>query len=49
MLRVEAQTRLGALKLDVALEVAAGECLALAGPSVARADTQPTPRRRRRS
>ena len=33
MLRVEAQTRLGALALDVALEVAPGECLALAGPS----------------
>ena len=33
MLRVEARTRLGALELDVALEVAAGECLALAGPS----------------
>jgi molybdate transport system ATP-binding protein len=33
VLRVEAQTRLGALKLDVALEVAAGQCLALAGPS----------------
>ena len=33
MLRVEARTRLGALELDVALEVAAGECLALAGQS----------------
>jgi molybdate transport system ATP-binding protein len=33
VLRVEAQTRLGALELDVALEVAAGTCLALAGPS----------------
>ena len=33
MLRVEGQTRLGALKLDVAFEVTAGECLALAGPS----------------
>ena len=33
MLRVEARTRLGALDLDVALSVAAGECLALAGPS----------------
>jgi molybdate transport system ATP-binding protein len=33
VLRVEAQTRLGALELDVALEVAAGQCLALAGPS----------------
>ncbi len=33
MLRVEARTRLGELDLDVALDVAAGECLALAGPS----------------
>jgi molybdate transport system ATP-binding protein len=33
VLRVEAATRLGALSLDVALEVAAGSCLALAGPS----------------
>jgi molybdate transport system ATP-binding protein len=33
VLRVEAQTRLGALDLDVALEIAPGECLALAGPS----------------
>jgi molybdate transport system ATP-binding protein len=33
VLRVEARTRLGALDLDVALEVAAGECLAVAGPS----------------
>ncbi len=33
MLRVEARTRLGELALDVALEVRAGECLALAGPS----------------
>jgi ABC-type sulfate/molybdate transport systems ATPase subunit len=33
VLRVEARTHLGALELDVALEVAAGECLALAGPS----------------
>jgi molybdate transport system ATP-binding protein len=33
VLRVEARTRLGALELNVALEVAAGECLALAGPS----------------
>jgi ABC-type sulfate/molybdate transport systems ATPase subunit len=33
VLRAEARTRLGALQLDVALEVAAGECLALAGPS----------------
>jgi molybdate transport system ATP-binding protein len=33
VLRVEAQTRLGALDLDVALEVQAGECVALAGPS----------------
>jgi molybdate transport system ATP-binding protein len=33
VLGVEARTGLGALELDVALEVAAGECLALAGPS----------------
>jgi len=33
MLRVAAETRLGDLRLQVALEVAAGECLALAGPS----------------
>jgi molybdate transport system ATP-binding protein len=33
MLRVAAETSLGDLELDVALEVAAGECLALAGPS----------------
>ena len=33
MLRVEARARLGALDLDVALEVPAGRCLALAGPS----------------
>ena len=33
MLRVTADTRLGGFRLDVALEVAAGECLALAGPS----------------
>jgi molybdate transport system ATP-binding protein len=33
VLRAEARTRLGALDLDVALEVRAGECLALAGPS----------------
>jgi molybdate transport system ATP-binding protein len=33
VLRVEARTRLGALDLDVALEVEAGECLAVAGPS----------------
>ena len=33
MLRVEAQTRLGGLALDVALGVRPGECLALAGPS----------------
>jgi len=32
-LRVEARTRLGALGLDVSIEVQAGECLALAGPS----------------
>ncbi len=33
MLRVEATARLGTFELDVALEVPAGECLALAGPS----------------
>lgn len=33
MLRVEAGARLGALELDVELEVGAGRCLALAGPS----------------
>jgi molybdate transport system ATP-binding protein len=33
VLRVEAQTRLGALELAVALEVPPGRCLALAGPS----------------
>jgi molybdate transport system ATP-binding protein len=33
VLRIEARTRLGALDLDVALEVGPGECLALAGPS----------------
>jgi molybdate transport system ATP-binding protein len=33
VLRVEARTRLGGLDLEVALEVRAGECLALAGPS----------------
>jgi molybdate transport system ATP-binding protein len=33
MLRFAAETRLGDLELDVALEVAAGECVALAGPS----------------
>jgi molybdate transport system ATP-binding protein len=33
MLSVSAEHRLGDLELDVALEVAAGECLALAGPS----------------
>jgi molybdate transport system ATP-binding protein len=33
VLRVEARARLGALDLDVALETAAGRCLALAGPS----------------
>jgi len=33
VLRVEAATRLGAFGLDVALEVPAGVCLALAGPS----------------
>ncbi|HEV3376157.1 MAG TPA: ABC transporter ATP-binding protein [Thermoleophilaceae bacterium] len=33
MLRAEAKTRLGALELDIRLEVRPGECLALAGPS----------------
>lgn len=33
MLRVEATTSLGALELDVALEVRGGACLAIAGPS----------------
>src|SRR5919199_4321660 len=33
MLRVDARTALGTLGLDVALHVAPGECLALAGPS----------------
>ena len=33
MLRVEIRTRLGPLEIDVAVEVAAGECVALAGPS----------------
>jgi len=33
VLRVDAATRLGALELEVALEVAPGHCLALAGPS----------------
>jgi molybdate transport system ATP-binding protein len=33
VLRVEARARLGAFALDVALEVPAGRCLALAGPS----------------
>jgi ABC-type sulfate/molybdate transport systems ATPase subunit len=33
VLRAEAMARLGALELDVALSVRAGECLALAGPS----------------
>jgi molybdate transport system ATP-binding protein len=33
VLRAEARTRLGVLEVDVALEVRAGECLALAGPS----------------
>jgi molybdate transport system ATP-binding protein len=33
VLRVEARTHVGALALELRLEVAAGECLALAGPS----------------
>jgi molybdate transport system ATP-binding protein len=33
VLRVEAQTSLGALELEVDLQVEAGQCLALAGPS----------------
>ena len=33
MLALAADTRLGDLRLDIALEVRAGECLALAGPS----------------
>jgi molybdate transport system ATP-binding protein len=33
VLHVKAQARLGALRLDAALEVPAGRCLALAGPS----------------
>ena len=33
MLSVAAETQLGELRLDLGLEVAAGECLALAGPS----------------
>jgi molybdate transport system ATP-binding protein len=33
VLHVELGTRLGAIELDVSLDVAAGECLALAGPS----------------
>jgi molybdate transport system ATP-binding protein len=33
VLRAEARTRVGTLQLDVGLEVGAGECLALAGPS----------------
>jgi molybdate transport system ATP-binding protein len=33
VLRVAAETRLGDLRLDVAVEVAPGHCLALAGPS----------------
>lgn len=35
MLRVEARTVVGAVELDVHLEVPAGRCLALAGPSAA--------------
>ena len=41
MLRVEVHTTVGALELDVRLEVAAGECLALAGPSGAAAGKRP--------
>ena len=33
VLHVDVTTRVGALDLDVALGVGAGECLALAGPS----------------
>jgi len=33
VLRIEARTALGPIRLDVALDVAAGRCLALAGPS----------------
>src|SRR6185312_8047738 len=33
VLRIEAATRLGALDLDVSLEVPAGTCVALGGPS----------------
>ena len=33
MLSVAADTELGDLRLDVALEVADGDCLAIAGPS----------------
>jgi molybdate transport system ATP-binding protein len=33
LLRVEAQARVGPLDLDIGIEVADGECLALAGPS----------------
>jgi molybdate transport system ATP-binding protein len=33
MLRIAAETALGALRLDVTAEVGAGECLAIAGPS----------------
>jgi molybdate transport system ATP-binding protein len=33
LLRVDVRTRLGSLELDVRIEVAPGECLALAGPS----------------
>ena len=46
VLRVEARTPLGALELDVALEVADGECLALAGPSGAGKTTRAADRRR---
>ena len=46
VLRVEAATRLGAFALDVALEVPAGDCLALAGP-VGRGQDLGAARRRR--
>ena len=46
VLRVEARARLGALDLDVALEVAAGRCLALAGPVRGGQDLDPARRGR---